>query len=39
MVLAAPLVVWAAGRIFRVAIPMQGVPPRLGNSFRWAFRG
>lgn len=39
MVAAALLAVWAAGRIFRVAILMQGVPPRLGNLFRWALRG
>jgi ABC-2 type transport system permease protein len=31
--------VWTAGRIFRVAILMQGRPPRLGDLFRWAFRG
>jgi len=39
MIAAAALAVWAAGRIFRVAILMQGVPPKMGNLFRWAFRG
>jgi len=39
MVAAAAFAVWAAGRIFRVAILMQGVPPKLGNLLRWAFRG
>jgi len=33
------LFVWAGGRIFRVAILMQGTPPKLGNIVRWAFRG
>ena len=33
------LSVWAAGRIFRVAILMQGRPPSLGDLFRWAVRG
>jgi ABC-2 type transport system permease protein len=33
------LSVWAAGRIFRVAILMQGRPPRLGDLLRWAVRG
>ncbi|MCF7973341.1 MAG: ABC transporter permease [Phycisphaerae bacterium] len=33
------LVVWFAGRIFRVAILMQGMPPKLSNIVRWALRG
>ncbi len=31
--------VWAGGRIFRVAILMQGTPPKLGNLMRWAIKG
>ncbi|MCK4303215.1 MAG: hypothetical protein KAY24_03160 [Candidatus Eisenbacteria sp.] len=31
--------VWAGGHIFRVAILMQGTPPKLGNLVRWVFRG
>jgi ABC-2 type transport system permease protein len=31
--------VWAGGRVFRVAILMQGTPPRLSNILRWAIRG
>jgi len=31
--------VWAGGRIFRVAILMQGTPPKLSNLIRWAFKG
>jgi ABC-2 type transport system permease protein len=33
------LFVWAGGRIFRVAILMQGTPPKLKNIIRWAIRG
>lgn len=31
--------VWAGGRVFRVAIMTQGTPPKLGNILRWALRG
>ena len=33
------LVVWLAGRIFRVAIMMQGTPPKLKTILRWAVKG
>lgn len=33
------LFVWAGGRVFRVAILMQGTPPKLQNLVRWAIRG
>lgn len=33
------LFVWAGGRVFRVAILMQGTPPKLQNLVRWAVRG
>jgi ABC-2 type transport system permease protein len=31
--------VWTGGRIFRVAILMQGTPPKLANIVRWAIKG
>ncbi len=33
------LFVWIGGRIFRIAILMQGTPPRLTNIIRWAVKG
>jgi ABC-2 type transport system permease protein len=32
-------VVWAGGRVFRMAILMQGQPPHLAKVFRWIFKG
>ncbi len=33
------LSVWFGSRVFRVAILMQGTPPRFGNIVRWGIRG
>jgi ABC-2 type transport system permease protein len=39
MLLFTGLSVWAGGRVFRIAILMQGTPPKLGNMVRWAVKG
>ena len=39
VLLSAIFFVWAGGRIFRVAILMQGTPPKMSNIIRWAIRG
>jgi ABC-2 type transport system permease protein len=39
VILFALLSIWAGGRVFRVAILMQGMPPKLSNILRWAVRG
>lgn len=31
--------VWIAARVFRIAILMQGTPPKMSNIIRWAIRG
>jgi len=33
------IIVWAGGRIFRVAILMQGTPPKMSNIVKWALHG
>lgn len=33
------LFVWTGGRIFRVAILMQGTPPNFSKIFKWALKG
>jgi ABC-2 type transport system permease protein len=39
LVLASLLAVWVAGRIFRVAILIQGGSPRFADLIRWAMKG
>jgi ABC-2 type transport system permease protein len=38
-VLTTIVIVWAAGRIFRVGILMQGQGAKLGEMLRWVVRG
>jgi len=37
--LSAVLAIWAGGRLFRVAILMQGTPPKPANLIRWIIKG
>ncbi|MCK4415178.1 MAG: ABC transporter permease [Candidatus Eisenbacteria sp.] len=39
LLLSTVFTIWAGGRIFRIAILMQGTPPKLANLVRWAIRG
>jgi hypothetical protein len=39
VLLATGLLVFAASRVFRVGLLMQGQPPRLSDILRWALRG
>jgi ABC-2 type transport system permease protein len=39
ILLTAAIAVWAAGRVFRVGILVQGEGPKLGTMIRWAISG
>jgi ABC-2 type transport system permease protein len=39
LIVVAILTVWVGSRVFRVAILMQGQPPRLADILRWAVKG
>jgi len=39
VLLFALLMVWLSGRVFRVAILMQGTPPKFSNMIKWALKG
>jgi ABC-2 type transport system permease protein len=39
VILLATLAIWAGGRVFRIAILMQGKRPKMAEIVRWAIRG
>lgn len=39
VIIFALLSIWVGGRVFRMAILMQGQPPKLSSILRWAIRG
>jgi ABC-2 type transport system permease protein len=39
VIVATVVLVWAAGRIFRVGILMQGKPPKIADLVKWVVRG
>jgi ABC-2 type transport system permease protein len=39
MIAGVTVISWAASRIFRVGILLQGKPPSVGELMKWAVRG